>query len=209
MYKGDFVMNIHKVELTISAVKPNQYPKTSFPDLAFAGRSNVGKSSLINKLLNRKSLARVSQKPGKTATINFYNIDDTLSFVDLPGYGFAQVSKEEKRKWGNMIETYLSTREQLKQVVLLVDSRHKPTADDCLMLSFIRGVCERAVVVATKFDKLKPSQRDASLKLIIETLELKGDDIIIPFSSVKGTGREEFWNYINEIVLENGGETNE
>ena len=160
-------MNIHKVELTISAVKPNQYPKTDFPDLAFAGRSNVGKSSLINKLLNRKSLARVSQKPGKTATINFYNIDDTLHFVDLPGYGFAQVSKEEKRKWGNMIETYLNTRQQLKQVVLLVDSRHKPTPDDCLMLSFIREVCERAVVVATKFDKLKPSQKDASLKLII------------------------------------------
>jgi len=203
--KGDFVMNIHKVELTISAVKPNQYPKTSFPDLAFAGRSNVGKSSLINKLLNRKSLARVSQKPGKTATINFYNIDDTLNFVDLPGYGFAQVSKEEKRKWGNMIETYLNERQQLKQVVLLVDSRHKPTSDDCLMLSFIRGVCERAVVVATKFDKLKPSQREDSLKLIIETLELNGDDIIIPFSSVKGTGCEEFWAYVNEIVLENGG----
>ncbi len=209
MYKGDFVMNIHKVELTISAVKPNQYPKTDFPDLAFAGRSNVGKSSLINKLLNRKSLARVSQKPGKTATINFYNIDDTLHFVDLPGYGFAQVSKEEKRKWGNMIETYLNTRERLSQVVLLVDSRHKPTPDDCLMLSFIRGVCPRAVVVATKFDKLKPSQKDASLKLIIDTLELKGDDIIIPFSSVKGTGCEEFWDYVNEIVLENGGETND
>ena len=202
-------MNIHKVELSISAVKPNQYPKTDFPDLAFAGRSNVGKSSLINKLLNRKSLARVSQKPGKTATINFYNIDDTLHFVDLPGYGFAQVSKEEKKRWGNMIETYLNTREQLSQVILLVDSRHKPTADDIMMLSFIRGVCPRAVVVATKFDKLKPSQRDDSIKLIIETLELKGNDIIIPFSSVKGLGCEEFWAYVNEIVLENGGETNE
>ena len=202
-------MNIHNVELTISAVKPAQYPKTDFPDLAFAGRSNVGKSSLINKLLNRKSLARVSQKPGKTATINFYNIDNTLNFVDLPGYGFAQVSKEEKRRWGNMIETYLNSRSQLSQVVLLVDSRHKPTADDCLMLSFIRSVCPRAVVVATKFDKLKTSQKEASLKLIIDTLELKNDDIIIPFSSVKGTGCEEFWSYVNEIVLENGGETNE
>ena len=202
-------MNIHNVELTISAVKPSQYPRTDFPELAFAGRSNVGKSSLINKLLNRKSLARVSQKPGKTATINFYNIDSCLYFVDLPGYGFAQVSKEEKKKWGNMIETYLNSREQLKQVVLLVDSRHKPTDDDVMMLSFIRGVCPRAVVVATKFDKLKPSQREASLKLIIETLELKGDDIIIPFSAVKGTGTEEFWAYVNEIVLENGGDTNE
>lgn len=202
-------MNIHKVELTISAVKPNQYPKTPFPDLAFAGRSNVGKSSLINKLLNRKSLARVSAKPGKTATINFYNIDETLHFVDLPGYGFARVSKDEKRRWGNMIETYLNTREQLSQVLLLVDSRHKPTDDDVMMLGFIRQVCPRAVVVATKFDKLKPSQRDDALKLIIQTLDLKGDDIIIPFSAVNGTGVEEFWAYVNEIVLSDGGDTNE
>ena len=202
-------MNIHNVELTISAVKPSQYPKTNFPDLAFAGRSNVGKSSLINKLLNRKSLARVSAKPGKTATINFYNIDDCLNFVDLPGYGFAKVSKEEKKKWGAMIETYLNTRHNLSQVILLVDSRHKPTDDDVMMLSFIRGVCPRAVVVATKFDKLKPSQRDEALKLIIKTLELEGEDIIIPFSSVKGTGVEEFWYYVNEIVLSDGGDDNE
>jgi len=202
-------MNIHKVELSISAVKPTQYPKTNIPDLAFAGRSNVGKSSLINKLLNRKSLARVSQKPGKTATINFYNIDDTLHFVDLPGYGFAKVSKEEKRKWGTMIETYLNTRQNLKQVILLVDSRHKPTSDDVLMHEFIRQVCPRAVIIATKFDKLKPSQREASLKTIIETLNLHGEDIIIPFSAVNGTGVEEFWAYVNELVLENGGETNE
>lgn len=202
-------MNIHKVDLTISAVKPSQYPNTNFPDLAFAGRSNVGKSSLINKLLNRKSLARVSQKPGKTATINFYNIDDTLNFVDLPGYGFAKVSKEEKKRWGKMIETYLNTRKQLSQVILLVDSRHKPTEDDIMMLSFIRGVCPRAVVVATKFDKLKPSQRQMSLKLIIDTLGLEGDDIIIGFSAVNGTGVEEFWTYVNEIVLDSEGNTNE
>ncbi len=202
-------MNIHNVELTISAVKPNQYPKTDFPDLAFAGRSNVGKSSLINKLLNRKSLARVSAKPGKTATINFYNIDDCINFVDLPGYGFAKVSKEEKRKWGQMIETYLHTRETLSQVILLVDSRHEPTADDKLMLSFIREVCDRAVVVATKFDKLKPSQRDAALKTVITTLELKGDDIIIPFSAVNGTGVEEFWSYVDEVVTNDGGNHDE
>ncbi len=202
-------MNIHKVELTISAVKPGQYPNTSFPDLAFAGRSNVGKSSLINKLLNRKSLARVSQKPGKTATINFYNIDDTINFVDLPGYGFAKVSKEEKRRWGKMIETYLNTRKTLSQVILLVDSRHKPTEDDIMMLSFIRGVCPRAVVVATKYDKLKPSQRQGALKLIIDTLNLEGDDIIIGFSAVNGTGVEEFWTYVNEIVLDSEEDTNE
>lgn len=202
-------MNIHKADLTISAVKPNQYPKTDFPDLAFAGRSNVGKSSFINKILNRKSLARVSQKPGKTATINFYNIDDTIHFVDLPGYGFARVSKEEKRRWGSMIDTYLQTRKQLSQVILLVDSRHKPTDDDVMMLSFIRQVCPRAVIAATKFDKLKPSQRDASLRLIIDTLGLSGDDIIIPFSAVNGTGVEEFWAYVNEIVLGCGGDNDE
>lgn len=202
-------MNIHNVSLTISAVKPNQYPKTSFPDIAFAGRSNVGKSSLINKLLNRKSMARVSAKPGKTATINFYNIDDCINFVDLPGYGFARVSKEEKKKWGQMIDTYLHTRDTLSQVVLLVDSRHSPTEDDKLMLSFIRGVCDSAVVVATKFDKLKPSQRDAALHNIISALNLSGDDILIPFSSVDATGVEEFWCYVNEIVLQDGGQNNE
>ena len=202
-------MNIHNVSLTISAVRPNQYPKTDFPDLAFAGRSNVGKSSLINKLLNRKSLARVSGKPGKTATINFFNIDDCINFVDLPGYGFARVSKEEKRKWGQMIETYLHTRSTLSQVILLVDSRHAPTDDDKLMLSFIREVCDRAVVVATKFDKLKPSQRDDAIRRVITTLELGGEDIIIPFSAVNGTGVEEFWCYVNEIVLDNGGQNNE
>ena len=202
-------MNIHNVSLTISAVRPNQYPKTDFPDLAFAGRSNVGKSSLINKLLNRKSLARVSGKPGKTATINFFNIDDCINFVDLPGYGFARVSKEEKRKWGQMIETYLHTRPTLSQVILLVDSRHAPTDDDKLMLSFIREVCDRAVVVATKFDKLKPSQQGDAIRRVITTLELGGDDIIIPFSAVNGTGVEEFWCYVNEIVLDNGGQNNE
>ena len=194
-------MNIHNVSLTISAVKPNQYPKTDFPDLAFAGRSNVGKSSLINKLLNRKSLARVSAKPGKTATINFYNIDDCLNFVDLPGYGFARVSKDEKRRWGQMIDTYLHTRDTLSQVILLVDSRHNPTEDDKLMLSFIRTVCDRAVVVATKFDKLKPSQKEGALLNIISDLNLSGDDILIPFSCIDATGVEEFWSYVNEIVL--------
>lgn len=202
-------MNIHNVSLTISAVKKEQYPKTAFPDIAFAGRSNVGKSSLINKLLNRKSLARVSAKPGKTATINFYNIDDTVNFVDLPGYGFARVSKDEKRKWGRMIETYLSSRDTLSQVVLLVDSRHTPTEDDRLMLSYIRGVCDRAVVIATKTDKLRPSRMEESMKNIIQTLELQGDDIIIPFSTVKGTGVEEFWCFVNEIILSDGGNTDE
>ena len=194
-------MNIHNVTLTVSAVKKEQYPNTKIPDLAFVGRSNVGKSSLINKLLNRKSLARVSGKPGKTATINFYNIDNSLNLVDLPGYGFARVSKEEKKKWGIMIDTYLHSRKTLSQVILLTDSRHAPTDDDIMMLDFIRSVCDRAVVVATKTDKLKKSELDMSLKRIIDTLSLSGDDVIIPFSTVSGDGVEQLWSYIYEEIL--------
>ncbi len=194
-------MNLHNVSLTISAVAPKQYPNSSVPEIAFAGRSNVGKSSLINKLLNRKSLARVSQKPGKTATINFYNIDNALYIVDLPGYGYAQVSKAEKKKWADMIETYLGTRTQLSQVVLLVDSRHTPTKDDVTMMEYIRSYCPRAVVVATKCDKLGKNKLEESLRNIIQTLGLSGDDVIIPFSTVKAMGVEEFWSYVDAVVF--------
>ena len=197
-------MNIHNVELTVSAVKPEQYPKTEFPDLAFAGRSNVGKSSFINKVLSRKSLARTSSKPGKTATINFYNIDNSLNFVDLPGYGYARVSKEEKKKWGQMIETYLNSRETLSQVILLVDSRHEPTKDDEVMLNFIRAVCDHVVIVASKIDKLKASERNDALLRIIRTLKLSGDDIIIPFSAVTGEGADMFWDYVHTMILDEG-----
>lgn len=193
-------MNIHNVNFTVSAVDPKQYPPANVPELAFAGRSNVGKSSLINKLLNRKNLARVSQKPGKTATVNFFDIDKCLNLVDLPGYGFAKVSKEEKKRWGNIIETYLNTRENLSQVILLVDSRHTPTEDDRTMMGFIRAVCDRAVVIATKCDKLKKSEIEDRMYDIIRTLRLEGDDIIIPFSIVDGTGVEEFWSYVSEII---------
>ncbi|MBR2476810.1 MAG: YihA family ribosome biogenesis GTP-binding protein [Clostridia bacterium] len=195
-------MNIHNVNFLISAVNPKQYPDANVPELAFAGRSNVGKSSLINKLLNRKNLARVSQKPGKTATINFYDIDGTINFVDLPGYGFARVSKEEKKRWGNIIETYLNSRENLTQVILLVDSRHTPTEDDRTMMGFIRAVCDRAVVIATKCDKLKKSELEPRMYDIIKTLRLEGDDIIIPFSTVNGMGVEEFWSYVEEVTDE-------
>lgn len=193
-------MNLHNVELLVSAVSPKQYPSTDVCEIAFAGRSNVGKSSLINKLLNRKSLARVSQKPGKTATINFYSIDNTLNFVDLPGYGYARVSKEEKKKWALMIETYLNKREQLSQVLLLVDSRHKPTNDDVTMINYIRRCCSRAVVIATKCDKISKKALNENLKVIIETLGLNGEDIIIPFSTVKNEGIEEFWSYVSEVL---------
>ena len=197
-------MNLNNVQLLISAVKQSQYPAGHLPEIAFAGRSNVGKSSLINKILNRKSLARVSAKPGKTATINFYNIDNTLNIVDLPGYGFARVSPQEKKKWGIMINEYLKTRENLMQVILLVDSRHKPTADDKVMINFIRSVCDRCVVVATKFDKLKKSEQQTNLITIICELELDDNDVIIPFSTVSGVGVEEFWEYVNIEILNRG-----
>lgn len=192
-------MNIHNVNLTISAVSQKQYPDTTFPDIAFAGRSNVGKSSFINKMLNRKSLARTSSKPGKTATINFYNIDNTLNFVDLPGYGYAQVSKDEKKKWANMIETYLGTRETLAFTILLVDARHKPTADDVTMLNFIRERHNFAFVIATKCDKIAKTKLNGHLDEIYYSLNLTDDDILIPFSAETGFGVEESWEAIKEL----------
>lgn len=190
------VMNIHNVSLTISAVRPNQYPTTGYMEFAFAGRSNVGKSSLINKLLNRKSLARVSGTPGKTATINFYNIDDTIYLVDLPGYGYAQRSKTEIEKWGKMMEDYLSSREPLVQTILLVDSRHKPTKDDITMAEWIRHYHDRLIVVATKTDKLKKSETEKNFALIWETLEMGEDDILVPFSVKDDEGKYTVWDMI-------------
>lgn len=190
-------MNLHNATLTVSAVRKNQYPSGGMPEFAFVGRSNVGKSSLINKLLNRKSLARVSAKPGKTATINFYNIDDTIYLVDLPGYGYAARSKDEIAKWGNMIEDYLNTRDELVQTILLVDSRHKPTSDDVLMLEWIRNFHENAVVIATKTDKLKKRELEKNLELIWNTLELGEDDILVPFSTQDDEGKITVWDMIN------------
>ena len=190
-------MNLNNVKMLVSAVKPSQYPKNNIPDIAFAGRSNVGKSSMINKLLNRKNLARVSSQPGKTATINFFEVDETFNLVDLPGYGFAKVSKAEKEKWGKMIEEYLFKREELIQVVLLVDMRHKPSKDDVMMYEWIKESGFDPIVVATKHDKLRPSTRDEALKLIKDTLDT---DFVIPFSSEKGTGRDEVWNIIEHLL---------
>lgn len=189
-------MNLHNAKLTVSAVSPRQYPVEGYLEFAFAGRSNVGKSSLINKLLNRKSLARVSGTPGKTATINFYNIDDTIFLVDLPGYGYAQRSKEEKAKWGRMIETYLSGREPLIQTILLVDSRHKPTADDIQMAEWIRHYHDRVIVIATKTDKLKKREIEGNLERIWETLSLTEDDILVPFSTQNDEGKFTVWDMI-------------
>ncbi len=199
-------MNIHNASLTISAVSPKQYPATSFPEIAFAGRSNVGKSSFINRLLNRKSLARTSSKPGKTATINFYNIDNALYLVDLPGYGYAQVSKEEKKKWASMIETYLSTREQLKCTALLVDARHTPTADDISMLGWIKAAQGYALVFATKCDKVAKTKLNEHLDDIYYTLGLTDEDILIPFSAETGLGRDDAWDAVLELTGLNNGE---
>lgn len=194
-------MNIHNAELTISAVRREQYPQTDIPEFAFVGRSNVGKSSLINKLLNRRSLARVSATPGKTATINFYNIDDTIFLVDLPGYGYAARSAEEIRKWGNMIEDYLQNREQLRQVILLVDSRHKPTADDQTMLNWLREYSDNSViVVATKTDKLKKRELEKNLEMIWRELMLDEDDILIPFSTKDDEGKFSVWDIIQLLL---------
>ncbi len=190
-------MNIHNADITISAVSPAQYPKKDIPEFAFAGRSNVGKSSLINKMLNRKSLARVSASPGKTATINFYNIDDCIFLVDLPGYGYASRSKAEIKKWGEMIETYLNGRQQLYQVFLLVDSRHKPTKDDKIMLDWIRACQESVVVIATKTDKLSKKQLEENLDMIYDELSLTDDDILVPFSTKSDEGKLTLWDIIN------------
>lgn len=190
-------MNLNNVSLLVSAVAKRQYPNCELPEIAFAGRSNVGKSSLINKMLNRKKLARVSASPGKTATINFYDIDKKLIFVDLPGYGFAKVSKQERERWGRMIEEYLNEREQLIQVVLLVDMRHKPTNDDIMMFNWITESGYNPVVIATKKDKVKPSQREDALKLIKDTL---GIEDVIAFSSEKGDGVDEVWSLFKQMI---------
>ena len=194
-------MNIHNVNLTVSAVRPSQYPKNGLPEIAFAGRSNVGKSSLINKLLNRKQLARVSQTPGKTVTINFYNIDDTIHLVDLPGYGYAARSKEEIKKWGSMMEDYLRDREELMKTVLLVDSRHAPTKDDIMMLEWLRAYDDSGVIViATKIDKLKKSAVEENLNMIWDKLELGEEDVLVPFSTKNDEGKFTVWDIINMLL---------
>ncbi len=195
-------MNIHNAQIAISAVKPTQFPNKGVPEFAFVGRSNVGKSSLINKILNRKSLARVSATPGKTITINFYDIDETIFLVDLPGYGYAKRSRDEVKSWGDMIESYLSQRPQLRQIFLLVDSRHAPTKDDVMMLEWIRTARpnEPVCVVATKMDKLKKSEIEPNLNMIYEKLELTEDDVLVPFSTKDDEGKFTIWDIINVIL---------
>ncbi|MBS5885860.1 ribosome biogenesis GTP-binding protein YihA/YsxC [Clostridium tertium] len=185
-------MKIKNSDFVISAVKKEQYPITGLPEIAFVGRSNVGKSSIINALTNRKKLAKVSQTPGKTRLINFFIINgDEFYLVDLPGYGYAKVSKTEKASWGKTIETYLNGRQELKRVVLLVDSRHKPTADDIQMHEWIKFYGYDEVVIATKSDKLSNNELRKSEKVIRETLNLGKEDKLYFFSSLNKKGKDE------------------
>ncbi|MBC1367474.1 YihA family ribosome biogenesis GTP-binding protein [Listeria innocua] len=191
-------MDVNNVELVISAVRPEQYPETDLPEYALAGRSNVGKSSFINTMIRRKSMARISQKPGKTQTLNFYKIEEALFFVDVPGYGFAKVSKTEREKWGVMIETYITSREQLRGVIQIVDLRHKPTEDDRMMYEFLKYYDIPVIVVATKADKIPRSKWQKNAKIVRETLDFDPDDKFVLFSSETKIGKDEAWQFIKE-----------
>jgi GTP-binding protein len=193
-------MKVTSSDIVISAVKREQYPDTTIPEFALAGRSNVGKSSFINKMLNRRGLARISSKPGKTQTLNFYLINEILHFVDVPGYGYAKVSKSEREAWGRMIETYFTTREQLKAVVLIVDLRHPPTADDRMMYDFLKHYEIPCVIVATKADKIPKGKWQKHLKVTKETLNIHPHDHIILFSSETGLGKDEAWKILGEYM---------
>ncbi|MDE6889133.1 MAG: ribosome biogenesis GTP-binding protein YihA/YsxC [Eubacterium sp.] len=193
-------MVIKNVELEMVCGVTSKVPENLLPEIAFAGKSNVGKSSLINALMNRKSLARTSSQPGKTQTINFYKINNDMYLVDLPGYGFAKVPESEKAKWGKMIERYLHRSKQLKAVFLLVDIRHKPSANDQTMYEWIVHQGYRPIIIATKLDKLKRSQVQKCVKEVREGLGLKADDMLIPFSAETKQGREEIWQIMDALV---------
>lgn len=193
-------MKIKSVELETVCGITSKLPENTLPEIAFAGKSNVGKSSLINALMNRKSLARTSSQPGKTQTINFYNINKELYFVDLPGYGFAKVSAETREKWGRMIERYLQRSKQLCLVFLLIDIRHDPSANDKMMYDWIIANGYRPVIIATKLDKIKRSQIAKHIKAVKTGLQMEQDGIIIPFSAETKQGRDEITNLILQTI---------
>ncbi len=195
-------MIIRKVELETVCGITSTFPDNEHPEFAFAGKSNVGKSSLINALMNRKSLARTSSQPGKTQTINFYNINDELYYVDLPGYGYAKVAVEVKAKWGKMIERYLKNAPMLKCVFLLIDIRHEPSANDKLMYDWIVSNGYYPVIIATKLDKLKRSQVAKHVKMVRDGLGIRKEGIVIPFSAETKQGREEIWALIESMMAE-------
>lgn len=193
-------MKVHQAEIVISAVAPTQYPDTNLPEIALAGRSNVGKSSFINTLIDRKNLARTSSKPGKTQTLNFYLIEQALHFVDVPGYGYAKVSKTERAKWGKMIETYLAERQQLRAVVSLVDLRHAPSQEDIQMYDFLKYYEIPVIVVATKADKIPRSKWNKHESMVKKALSFDANDTFILFSAVTKQGKEEAWQAIEEAI---------
>ncbi len=193
-------MKIKNVELSIVCGITSKLPETDRVEVAFAGKSNVGKSSLINALINRKALARTSATPGKTQTINFYNVNDAMYLVDLPGYGYAKVSEAEKVKWGQLIERYLHTSKQLKAVFLLIDIRHEPSANDKMMYDWIIEQGYNPIIIATKLDKLKRSQVQKHVKMIKEGLQLVPGTTIIPFSAETKQGREEIWDLMESFL---------
>ena len=193
-------MVIRSVNLETVCGITSKIPENLLPEIAFAGKSNVGKSSLINGLMNRKSLARTSSQPGKSQTINFYNINEQLYFVDLPRYGYAKVSESIKQKWGKMIENYLHKSKQLKAVFLLIDIRHEPSANDKSMYEWMTYNGYEPIIIATKLDKINRSQRQKHLKMIRQSLSMPGEGKIFPFSAVTKEGRDEIWEYIEELL---------
>ncbi|MER1957870.1 MAG: ribosome biogenesis GTP-binding protein YihA/YsxC [Solibacillus sp.] len=186
-------MKVHNVEMIGSFVREEQFPEDGLPEFALAGRSNVGKSSFINRMIGRKAMARISSKPGKTQQLNFYRIEEQLYFVDVPGYGYAKVSKSERAAWGKMIEKYFMGREQLRAVVLIIDIRHNPTNDDQMMYDFLKHYNIPVIVVATKADKIPKGKWDKHKKIVREVLQMEREDPLLIFSSEKGLGFEEAW----------------
>lgn len=193
-------MKIESAEFICSSVKQSQYPEDNMPEIAFAGRSNVGKSSLLNLLTQRKKLAKVSSSPGKTRTINFFNINNSFRIVDLPGYGYAQVSKKEAESWGPMMEAYLSGRKGLKKCILLVDCRHDPTAQDKQMYEYLQYYHLDGIVIATKADKISKNELNKNIANIRKQLNMSGDDIIIAVSTLNKTGVNEVLSCFESLV---------
>lgn len=194
-------INTHNADILLSAANKSHYPQDEIPEVALAGRSNVGKSSFINTLLNRKNLARTSGKPGKTQLLNFFNVDDKLRLVDVPGYGYARVSKKEREKWGRMIEEYLTSRENLKAVVSLVDFRHEPSADDVQMYEFLKYYEIPVILVATKADKIPRGKWNKHESMIKKKLDFDTSDSFIIFSSVTREGLEKSWDEILDYAF--------
>ena len=192
-------INFNKAEFILSAVQPGAFLRDGRPQVAFAGRSNVGKSSVINRLLNRKNFARVGATPGKTTQVNYFLIDGRIYFTDLPGYGYAKVSKEERDRWGRLMESYFQEERLISLGVLIVDARHKPTADDVTMFQWFRGTGCPVIVVANKLDKLKKNEIEPNLQRIWDTLELPDTATLIPFSAEKGIGKTELLSAIEQL----------